>query len=96
MVRAIWNGTGVAESADTVIVEGNHYFPKDSVRWELPASSDTHTTCPWKGIASYYSIRVGDKINRDAAWTYPAPSEAALAHGIKDRVAFCKGVTVEE
>jgi uncharacterized protein (DUF427 family) len=93
MTRATWNGVVVAESDDTVVVEGNHYFPREAVRDELLVASDTHTTCSWKGEASYYSIRVADDIDRDAAWYYPDPKDAAAE--IRDRVAFWRGVRVE-
>ena len=93
-MRAIWNGEVIAESDDTVVVEGNHYFRLDSVRRELLQPSDTHTNCHWKGVASYYSVNVGDKVNRDAAWYYPDPSPAAAA--IQDRIAFWRGVKVEQ
>ncbi len=91
-MRAIWNGTVVAESADTVVVEGNHYFPADSVKREYFVDSKTHTLCPWKGTASYRSITVNGQTNSDAAWYYPSPKDAA--EKIKDRVAFWKGVRV--
>jgi uncharacterized protein (DUF427 family) len=93
MAKATWNGTVLAESDDTVIVEGNHYFPADSVRWELFQPSDTSSVCPWKGTASYHSVVVDDAVNTDAAWYYPEPKDAAAE--IKDRIAFWKGVTVE-
>jgi len=91
-MKAIWNGTVIAESDDTVVIEGNHYFPADSLKKEYFSSSDTQTSCPWKGIASYQSIKVDGKENPDAAWYYPTPKEAAKV--IKDRVAFWKGVEV--
>jgi len=91
-MKAIWNGTTLAESDDTIVVEGNHYFPADSVRADVLIDSDTHTTCPWKGEASYKSIRVEGQTNRDAAWYYPAPKDAAAE--IKDRFAFWRGVEV--
>lgn len=91
-MKAVWNGTTVAESDDTVVVEGNHYFPADSVREELLRPSDTHTICPWKGTASYYTLDVEGQQNRDAAWYYPEPKSAAAE--IKDRVAFWRGVEV--
>lgn len=93
-MRAVWNGQVVAESDDTVVVESNHYFPVDSVRPEYLGASDTHSRCFWKGIASYYDLKVGDRVNRDAAWYYPDPSPAAAE--IKDRVAFWRGVKVEK
>jgi uncharacterized protein (DUF427 family) len=92
-MKAIWNNHVIAESNDTVIVEGNHYFPPDAVKQEYLQSSDTHTTCPWKGLTSYYTIQVDGKTNKDAAWFYPEPKEAARQ--IKDRIAFWKGVKVE-
>ena len=91
--RAVWNGTVVAESADTVVVDGNHYFPLAGVRMENLRASASHTTCYWKGEASYYDVVVGDRVNKDAAWYYPDPSPAAAR--IKDRVAFWHGVKVE-
>jgi uncharacterized protein (DUF427 family) len=92
MVRATWNGQVIAESDDTVVVEGNHYFPKDSVRAEVLVPSDTTTVCPWKGTASYYSLVVDGEQNTDAAWYYPTPKDAAAE--ITDRIAFWKGVQV--
>lgn len=91
-MKATWNGVTLAESDDTVVVEGNHYFPSASLRREHFLSSDKHTTCPWKGEASYYDVQVSGETNRDAAWYYPAPKDAAA--NIRDRVAFWKGVTV--
>jgi len=93
-MKAIWNNAVIAESDDTVVVENNHYFPADSIKKEFFKDSSTHTTCPWKGQASYYSLVVDGKENTDAAWFYPEVSE--LAKGIKGRVAFWKGVTVEK
>lgn len=93
-MRAVWNGTVIAESDDTVVVEGNHYFPLASVDPSLLRPSATHTTCPWKGVASYYSIEADGKLNEDAAWFYPEPSDAARQ--IQDRVAFWRGVTVTD
>jgi uncharacterized protein (DUF427 family) len=93
-VRAEWNGVVLAESADTVVVEGNHYFPKDSVDWSHFTETQTHTICPWKGTASYYDVTAGGQTNDDAAWFYPDPKEAA--ENIKDHVAFWKGVSVTE
>ena len=92
MAKATWNGTVIAESDDTVVVEGNHYFPPDSVRSELFEDSATTTTCPWKGEASYRTLVVDGARNEDAAWYYPAPKDAAAE--IKDGVAFWKGVEV--
>ncbi len=92
-MKAIWNGAVIAASEDTVVVEGNHYFPLDSVKQDLLQPSSTHTHCPWKGEASYYSLAVNGATNADAAWFYPEPKEAAAE--IKDRVAFWRGVKVE-
>lgn len=92
-MKAIWNNQIIAESNDTVIVEGNHYFPADAVKKEFLKASDTHSTCPRKGLASYYSLQVDGKTNEDAAWFYPEPKEAAKE--IKNRVAFWKGVQVK-
>ena len=92
-MKATWKGAVLAESDDTVVVEGNHYFPAESVRREHLRESETHTTCPWKGEASYYDVSVGEEVNRDAAWFYPEPKEAAKE--IKGRVAFWRGVRVE-
>jgi uncharacterized protein (DUF427 family) len=93
-MKAIWNGAVLAESDHTVVVEGNHYFPAESVAGERIRPSATHTTCPWKGEASYYDVVVGDQVNRDAAWYYPEPKDAARS--IAGRVAFWKGVEVVE
>lgn len=93
MVQATWNGQVLAESDDTVVVEGNHYFPPDAVNWDFFQDSDTHTTCPWKGEASYHDVVVDGKENKDAAWYYPQPKDAAKQ--IKDHVAFWKGVEVK-
>jgi uncharacterized protein (DUF427 family) len=91
-MKAIWNGAVIAESDDTVVVEGNHYFPLSAVRAEHLRPSATKTTCSWKGVASYYDLVVGDDVNRDAAWYYPTPSEAAKQ--IAGRVAFWKRVEI--
>lgn len=91
-MKAIWNGTTLAESDDTVVVEGNHYFPFSSIKREYFRGSDTHTNCHWKGQASYYDVVVDGKVNKDAAWYYPTPSDAAKQ--IQDRVAFWRGVQV--
>ena len=93
MATATWNGTVIASSDDTVVVEGNHYFPREAVSAEL-VDSDTHSVCPWKGTASYFSVKVDDDVNPDAAWYYPQPKDAAAE--IKDRVAFWKGVDVTD
>jgi uncharacterized protein (DUF427 family) len=94
MVKATWNKTVIAQSAETEIVEGNHYFPPDSVKEELLRKSDRHSTCPWKGVASYYDIVIDEKVNRDAAWYYPDPKEAARQ--IAGYIAFWNGVEVQE
>lgn len=91
-MKAIWNNQVIAESNDTVIVENNHYFPREAVKPEFLISSATHTSCPWKGEASYYSLAVDGKQNPDAAWYYPQPKPAASQ--IKDYIAFWKGVQV--
>lgn len=91
-MQALWNDMVIAESDETVVVEGNHYFPLESLRRECFVSSDRSTTCPWKGEASYYHVVVGGQQNRDAAWYYPAPKPAAAE--IAGRVAFWKGVAV--
>jgi len=93
-MKAIWKNTVLAESDDTVVVENNHYFPSDSIYDEYFISSDTKTVCPWKGTASYYTIQVNGVENKDAAWYYPDPKEAAK--NIQNRIAFWKGVTVVE
>lgn len=92
MVKATWNGQVIAESHATVVVEGNHYFPPESVDAKALKPSGTHTSCPWKGEASYHTVVVGGKENVDAAWYYPNPKEKAAE--IKDHVAFWKGVDV--
>jgi uncharacterized protein (DUF427 family) len=92
MVKAVWNGETIAESDATVVVEGNHYFPLDSVRPEVLRPSSTTSGCPWKGTANYYSLEVAGATNKDAAWYYAAPLPAAAE--IKGRVAFWKGVKV--
>lgn len=93
MIRATWNGTVIAESDATVVVEGNHYFPIADVRREHLQPSRRQTVCPWKGVASYYDVVVGDRVNRDAAWFYPDPKPAAQR--VEGRVAFWHGVRVE-
>lgn len=93
-MKAIWKGQVLAESDKTVVVENNHYFPADSISQEFFQPSSKTSICPWKGDASYYSIKVGNEENQDAAWYYPAPKEAAKE--IKDHVAFWKGVEVVE
>jgi uncharacterized protein (DUF427 family) len=93
-MQAIWNDAVLAESDSTVVVEGNHYFPPESVNKTFFAESDHQTTCPWKGRASYYDVVVDGERNKNAAWYYPAPKEKA-SH-IKDHVAFWNGVRVVE
>jgi uncharacterized protein (DUF427 family) len=92
MAKAIWNDTVIAESDETIIVEGNHYFPLDSVNQDYLRTNDHHTTCFWKGVASYYDVEVDGQVNKNAAWYYPTPSNAAKQ--IKDRIAFWMGVKV--
>ena len=91
-MKAIWNGVVVAESDDTVVVEGNHYFPAAALKQEYVVGSNHRTMCSWKGEASYHSLLVNGDLNPDAVWTYPDPKEAAAQ--IKGRVAFWKGVKV--
>ena len=93
-MKAIWREAVLAESDDTVVVEGNHYFPPDSVKREYLQPSTKQSTCHWKGVASYYHVKVGEKQNADAAWYYPDPKTAAKS--IKDHVAFWRGVQVAE
>lgn len=92
-MRAVWNGAVIAESDATVVVEGNHYFPAQSVDPSVLRPSDTHTVCPWKGTASYWTLEVDGRTNPDAAWFYPDPKPRA--EQIRDRIAFWRGVTVE-
>ena len=94
MVRATWNGTVIAESESTVVVEGNHYFPVSAVKQEYLQPSDSHTICPWKGTASYYTVAVDGKENSDAAWFYADPKAAAAR--IKGHIAFWHGVEVRQ
>ena len=91
-MKAIWNNQTIADTDETVVVEGNHYFPLESVKKEFLNKSSTTTDCPWKGTASYYSLNVNGKLNEDAAWFYPNPKDAAKQ--VKNRVAFWKGVEV--
>ncbi len=91
-MKATWNGATIAESNDTVVIEGNHYFPPDSINRDYLEPSDHTSRCPWKGLASYYSLAVNGEVNEDAAWYYPEPNE--VASQIKDHVAFWKGVAV--
>ncbi len=94
MVEAVYNGKVIARSGQTRVVEGNHYFPPDSVLREYLADSDTHTICGWKGTASYYHVEVDGQRNPDAAWYYPAPKAAAAQ--IADHVAFWRGIEVRD
>ena len=93
-MKAIWNGQILAESNDTIVIESNHYFPPESINKSFFKESETHTTCPWKGLASYYTLEVDGIENKDAAWYYPETKE--LAKQIKGYIAFWKGVTIEE
>ena len=93
-MKAIWQGEVIAESGATEVVEGNHYFPADSVNEQFLQQTDTQTDCFWKGTANYYSIVVGGEVNQDAAWYYPEPKEKA--HNISGHVAFWKGVEIVE
>lgn len=93
-MKAVWKNKTIAESNDTIEVEGNQYFPPESVKKEFIKESDTHSTCPWKGEASYYHIQIDGDTNKDAAWYYPSPKDAATQ--IKDHVAFWKGVEVTD
>jgi len=93
MARAMWKGTVLAESDRCELVEGNTYFPPAAVRREHLRPSETHTTCGWKGVASYYDVVVNGEVNRDAAWYYPDPKAAAA--NVKDHVAFWRGVVIE-
>lgn len=92
-MKAVWNEAVLAESDKTIVVEGNHYFPSDAINKEYFRESGTNTTCPWKGLASYYDVVVGGQVNKDAAWYYPEPKDAAIQ--IKNCVAFWKGVSVK-
>lgn len=93
MPKAIWKDRVLAESETTIVVEGNHYFPPESIKREYFKESETHTVCPWKGVASYYDIQVDGETNRDAAWYYPSTKQAAK--NIEGYVAFWRGVKVE-
>ena len=92
-MKATWNGAVLAESDDTIEVEGNQYFPRSAIHTEYFSESDTHTVCPWKGTASYYNIVVDGQVNKDAAWYYPETKPAA--ENIRDYIAFWRGVRVE-
>ena len=91
-MKAVWNNTVIAESDSTIVIEGNHYFPPESIKKEFFQESNTHTQCSWKGTASYYTVKINGKDNRDSAWYYSDPSEAATR--IKGYIAFWKGVEV--
>ncbi|NJM66271.1 MAG: DUF427 domain-containing protein [Acaryochloris sp. RU_4_1] len=93
MAKAVWNGVVLAESDHCQVVEGNQYFPPDAINADYFQPSNTHTTCPWKGAASYYTLEVNGQVNKDAAWYYPDPKEAA--QNIKGYIAFWKGVQVQ-
>ncbi|MEJ8804179.1 DUF427 domain-containing protein [Pontibacter sp. H249] len=93
-MKAIWNDTVIAESDQTIVIEGNHYFPPDGINKKYFEQSDTNTSCHWKGEACYYHLQVDGEVNPDAAWYYPSPKDAA--ENIKDYVAFWKGVKVQE
>lgn len=93
-MKATWNGAVLAESDETVVIEGNHYFPPSSLRHDHFRKSDHQSVCPWKGVAGYYDVVVGEEVNANAAWVYEAPKEAASE--IKDHVAFWRGVEVTE
>jgi uncharacterized protein (DUF427 family) len=93
-MKAVWRNAVLAESDQTIVIEGNHYFPPDAIRREYLRPSEKHSTCPWKGQASYYHVQVGDQTNQAAAWYYPDPKEAAKS--IKNYVAFWRGVKVSE
>jgi uncharacterized protein (DUF427 family) len=92
-MKAVWNNTVIAQSDDIVMVENNAYFPRSSLKMEFVQPSDTHTTCHWKGQASYFSLQVAGKVNADAVWYYPTPKSGA--EQVADRVAFWKGVVVQ-
>lgn len=92
MMKAIWNNTIVAESDDTIVVEGNHYFPHDAIKKEHFEKTDHTSVCPWKGTANYFSVKVESEVNENAAWYYAEPKP--IAKDIKNRVAFWKGVEV--
>ena len=93
-MKAIWNGQIIAESKETIVVENNHYFPAHAVNKIYLKASDNNTTCPWKGTASYHSIEVAGQINKNAAWYYPKPKDAA--NHIAGYIAFWKGVIISE
>lgn len=92
-MQAIWNGAVLAESDQTIVVEGNHYFPPQAISQEFFRANSKHTTCPWKGVASYYDVVVGDQVNPGGAWYYPTPKPAAKQ--IENYVAFWQGIKIE-
>lgn len=99
MVKATWNGVLLAESNDTIMIEGNHYFPPESAKMEYFEETETHTTCFWKGLANYYNVVVNGETNKDAAWHYPVPKEGSVERVGKDftnYIAFWRGVEIEE
>ena len=96
MAKAVWNGIVVAESDDTIMLEGNHYFPPSSVKRDHLKDSSTETLCPWKGTARYYHVVANGKTIEDAAWCYPDPRPMAERLGIKDHMVFWRGVEVSE
>lgn len=93
-MKAIWKDEIIAESDSTIVIEGNHYFPPESVNMEFLRPTETQSTCPWKGLSNYYDVVVGDDVNGDAAWYYPEPKPAAAE--IKNHVAFWRGVQITE
>jgi len=93
-MKATWNGSLIAESDHTIVVENNHYFPPAAVKKEFLTTSATHSICPWKGEASYFNVEVDGKVNKDAAWYYPTPRDAAK--NIENHIAFWKGVEVSQ
>ena len=93
-MRAIWNGKLIADSDETVVVEGNHYFPVNSIEQKFFRESSTRTTCSWKGIANYYDVVVDENVNKDAAWYYPVAKQAAKS--IEGRIAFWRGIEVKD
>lgn len=91
-MKAIWENTVLAQSDKTIVIEGNHYFPPESMKREFFKLSDTHSTCPWKGLASYYNVQVGEKVNPDAAWYYPEPEKCRqIDQGSRRFLAWRKG-----
>lgn len=96
MIRAVWNGAVIAEAERTKRIEGNHYFPPDSLLREYFSDSPTRTVCPWKGVARYYQLTVDGQVNPDAAWYYPHPLPPARLLGLKNHVAFWNGVRIEQ